>query len=130
MHYASKSLNSAATGTAKAMESGSVQTVCVANNCLCDSVGALSGQDLCLEHFLLKCYERLDWVESLARTRRFETEAAVRAHALLRECANQTLVVSLAQRSLSNLERSRLLEIMLQCGDLQLQLRHPRAAST
>jgi len=73
----------------------------------------------------VKCYERLDWIESIARTRRMETEIAAKAHLLLQECANQTLLVCLHQQSLNNLERSRLLEILLQCSDLRLLLHRP-----
>jgi len=107
------------------MESGSCHSLCAANNCVSDSVIVLSGQNLCLEHFLVKCYERLDWVESIARNHRLETDTAVKARQLLHECANQTLIVCLRQQPLNNLERSRLLEIMLQCSDLQVQLRRP-----
>ncbi|HVM74295.1 MAG TPA: hypothetical protein VMT75_01555 [Candidatus Saccharimonadales bacterium] len=107
------------------MESTSSQVLCGASNCDSNSVIILSGQDLCLEHFLVKCYERLDWVESIARSRRLETDVAAKARELLFECANQTLVVCLGRQPLNNLERSRLLEIMLQCNDLQVQLRRP-----
>lgn len=109
------------------MESGSTQSLCAANNCESGSVIDLSGQELCLEHYFVKCYERLDWVESIARSRRLEMDVASRAHALLRECANQTLIVCLHQhpQPLNNLQRSRLLEIMLHCTDLQVQLRRP-----
>jgi len=107
------------------MHSGSVHSLCAASNCESNSVIVLSGQDLCLEHFLVKCYERLDWVESIARSRRVESDTAAKARELLFECANQTLLVCLSKQSFSNLERSRLLEIMLQCSDLQVQLRRP-----
>lgn len=109
------------------MESTSSPSLCGASNCESGSVIALSGQELCLEHYLVKCYERLDWVESVARSRRLETDVASRAHALLRECANQTLILCLRHhpQPLKNLQRSRLLEIMLHCTDLQVQLRRP-----
>ena len=107
------------------MHSGSVHSLCAASNCESNSVIVLSGQDLCLEHFLVKCYERLDWVESIARGRRVESDTAAKARELLFECANQTLLVCLSKQSFNNLERSRLLEIMLQCSDLQVQLRRP-----
>jgi hypothetical protein len=107
------------------MESGSHQQYCRASNCSSNSIIILSGQDLCLDHFLTKCYERLDWVESVARTRRLETEVAAKAHSLLQECANQTLLVCLRHQPTDNLQRSRLLEILLQCGDLRVLLDRP-----
>jgi len=107
------------------MESGSGQAFCAASNCESNSAVLLSGQNLCLEHFFVKCYERLDWIESIARTRRLETDVAAKARALLQGCANQTLLVCLRAQSLNNLQRSRLLEILLRCGDLQMLLHRP-----
>jgi len=48
-----------------------------------------------------------------------------RARTLLQECANQTLLVCLRHEPLNNLDKSRLLEILLQCGDLQVLLHRP-----
>ena len=41
----------------------------------------------------------------------------------LEECSNRTLAVCLRAEQLTNVERSRLLDILLSCGDLQLMLR-------
>jgi len=124
VHHSGNGSNSAATGMAK-MESGSRQSYCGASNCTSDSIIILWGQNLCLDHFLIKCYEQLDWVESIARIHRPEREVATKAQSLLQECANQTLLVCLRHQPTDNLQRSRLLEILLQCGDLQVSLHRP-----
>jgi len=107
------------------VEPMSGEACCGDSNCASNSIVALAGQQLCLEHFMVKCYERLDWVESIARTRRLEINVAERARVLLQECANQTLLICLRHEPLDKIERSRLLEILLQCGDLQVALRRP-----
>jgi hypothetical protein len=107
------------------IEMGSTHTRCVASDCLGSSVVVLAGQDLCLEHFLAKCYERLDRIEPVVRRCKLDANDAATVRVLLQECANQTLLVCLRHKALNNLQRSRLLEILLQCGDLQVLLDKP-----
>jgi hypothetical protein len=114
-------MNSAATGMAK-MERDANQSRCSAFECTSSGVVVLAGQHLCLDHFLIECYQRLDRIEPVIRNYRLDQEAAGSARAVLQECANQTLLVCLRHPSLNNLERSRLLEILLRCGDLQVLL--------
>ena len=85
----------------------------------------MAGQDFCLPHFFAKCYERLDLIEPVVRNRRLNEQEAMTARALLQECANQTLLVCLRYEPQNNIDRSRLLEILLQCGDLQVLLHRP-----
>jgi hypothetical protein len=67
----------------------------------------------------------LDRIEPVIRSPRLDAQESLKARALLQECANQALRVCLRHEPLSNLERSRLLEILLQCGDLQVLLHRP-----
>jgi hypothetical protein len=73
---------------------------------------------LCLSHFCSSCYELLD---------RFECRNQVSgsAHSNLQmdllvpnECARGALEISLSAKSLGNLERARLLDILLWSGDI------------
>jgi len=98
---------------------------CHAGSCAASAVIALAGQDFCLDHFLAKCYERLALLESMVRARAVDAAWVRNAHSLLEECSNQTLRVCLRHQPLSNLERSRLLDILLLCGELQQTLRNP-----
>lgn len=108
------------------MDTNSRERSCKLDSCASAAITALDHQDLCLNHFLLRCYERLESLDP--RGRRFCTElldvAAMRA--FIEECSRKALDVSLHSTNLSNLERGRLLDILLWAGELFLLLRAPR----
>lgn len=96
------------------------------DSCSGTSIAALDQQDLCLNHFLSRCYEKLEDLDP--RSRRFCSEpldvASMRA--FIEECSRKALDVSLHSKDLTNLERGRLLDILLWAGELFLLLRAPR----
>jgi hypothetical protein len=112
------------------MDTTSVSAHCNASGCENSASIVLAGQDLCLNHFFACCYEQLDKLESRVREGAFEPSETAEAHVFLEECSNRVLYVSMRNQSLTNLERSRLLEILLSCGDLQRMLRHPALRKT
>ena len=91
------------------------------------AVIAFAGRDLCLDHFLPSCFERLAALEDSVDRRSLDDPARLRKiQDSLEECSNQTLLICLRHEPLSNLERSRLLGILLQCEELrQVLLRRP-----
>lgn len=91
---------------------------CKTDSCAKSAVITLAGQELCLDHFLASCYERLDVLEPMIRGRSLDATEVQSVRAILEECSNTTLRVCLRQEHLTNLDRSRLLEILLLCGDL------------
>jgi hypothetical protein len=99
---------------------------CTVDACSGASVTSLAEQDLCLNHFLLRCYDQLEALDP--RHRKFSTAPidlpAMRA--FIEECSRKALDVSLHSENLSNLERGRLLDILLWAGELFLLLRAPR----
>src|SRR5260370_3672800 len=102
-------------------------------NCWVDSCGGaaittLDHQALCLNHFLLRCYEKLEGLDP--RGRKFSAEPVDLAsmRAFIEECSRKALEVSLQSENLSNLQRGRLLDILLWAGELFLLLRAPRLA--
>jgi hypothetical protein len=101
---------------------------CGVDSCAGTATTALDHQDLCLNHFLLRCYERLESLDP--RGRRFCAEPldAAAMRAFIEECSRKALDVSLHSKNLSNLERGRLLDILLWAGELFLLLRAPRFA--
>ena len=108
------------------MDKTTVSTDCNASGCEKTAAIVLAGQDLCLDHFFASCYEQLDKFETRLRLGgTLDTAEASNARIFLEECSNRVLFVSMRSESLNNLERSRLLEILLSCGDLQRQLRRP-----
>jgi hypothetical protein len=98
---------------------------CKTDSCANSAVITLAGQELCLDHFFASCYERLDMVEPMVRGRSVDAAEIQAVRAVLEECSNRALLISLRHEHLNNLDRSRLLEILLLCGDLQLLLSRP-----
>jgi len=121
VHHSEKSLRSAATAAAQAP----IAPRCADSKCDSPGIVALAGQGFCLQHFFTQCYERLDRIDPVVRRPRLDAREVQRARTLLQECANQTLLVCLRHEPLNNLDKSRLLEILLQCGDLQVLLHRP-----
>ncbi|HYL83509.1 MAG TPA: hypothetical protein VE263_04690 [Candidatus Angelobacter sp.] len=114
---------------------GQVDTMVVHGKCsegACDgaATASLDQQAFCLKHFLERCYERLEALDP--RNRQFRTEAASPAEmrAFIEECSRKALDVSLHSENLSNLERGRLLDILLWAGELFLLLRAPQISFT
>ena len=96
---------------------------CNASGCVNSAVVVIAGRDVCLDHFFTSCYEQLDALEPKIRARSLQDAAVHAAKHLLEECSNRALLISLQYKQLTNLERSRLPDILLSCGDLQHLLR-------
>jgi len=110
---------------------GGVDTMLGKRNCRVDSCGGaaittLDHQALCLNHFLLRCYERLEGLDPRGRKFGAEPLDVVSMRAFIEECSRKALDVSLQSENLSNLQRGRLLDILLWAGELFLLLRAPR----
>jgi hypothetical protein len=102
------------------------QRNCTADSCSSAAVTSLDRKALCLNHFLQRCYERLEGLDP--RGRKFSAEPVDLAsmRAFIEECSRKALDVSLQSQNLSNLQRGRLLDILLWAGELFLLLRIPR----
>jgi hypothetical protein len=105
------------------MNIASVKIDCSASGCENSAMIVLDGQHFCLDHFFSSCYDRLDQLEPLVPRCSLGTAEAKAVRAFLQECSDRALFISLRYDLLSNLERSRLLEILLSCSELQLLLR-------
>src|SRR6202158_6436660 len=99
---------------------------CGLGSCGSTAITSLDHQALCLNHFLLRCYEKLEGLDP--RGRRFSAEPVDLAsmRAFIEECSRKALDISLQSQNLSNLQRGRLLDILLWAGELFLLLRAPR----
>jgi hypothetical protein len=95
---------------------------CKAFGCANPAVVGPAGQDVCLEHFFASCYEQLEKIEPLVKGRLVDAAVAQDFCAILEECSQRTVSICFRNEPLTNLERSRLLEILLSCRDLQLKL--------
>src|SRR5580692_644155 len=106
---------------------------CSVASCSGAPVTQLDHQDFCLNHFLLRCYDKLEGLDPRGRRFCSETLDAPAMRAFIEECSRKALDVSLHSDDLTNLQRGRLLDILLWAGELFLLLRVPRfafAAST
>ena len=74
----------------------------------------------------MRCYERLDGLDPRGRKFSAEPVDVVSMRAFIEECSRRALDVSLQSQNLSNLQRGRLLDILLWAGELFLLLRAPR----
>src|SRR6266436_129178 len=99
---------------------------CRVRSCSSAAITTLDHQALCLNHFLLRCYDRLEGLDPRGRKFSAEPLDLVSMRAFVEKCSRKALDVSLQSESLSNLQRGRLLDILLWAGELFLLLRAPR----
>ena len=110
---------------------GGMDTMLGKRNCRVDScsraaITSLDRQALCLNHFLIRCYERLEGLDPRGRKFNIEPVSLASMRAFIEECSRKALDVSLQSQDLNNLQRGRLLDILLWAGELFLLLRAPR----
>ena len=99
---------------------------CQVGSCSGPAITSLDRRTFCLNHFLLRCYEKLEGFDPRGRKFSAEPIDLVSMRAFVEECSRKALDVSLQSENLSNLQRGRLLDILLWAGELFLLLRAPR----
>jgi len=99
---------------------------CSESACDCTAATSLDQQALCLNHFLLRCYAKLEAVDPRGQKSREGRVDLAAMRAFIEECSQKALAVSLQREDLTNLERARLLDILLWASELFLILRAPR----
>lgn len=108
------------------MDTNSLERNCSEDACGCAAITSLDQQALCLNHFLLHCYAELENVDPRGQKPQDAPLDLAGMRAFIEECSRKALEVSLQSENLSNLERGRLLDILLWAGELFLLLRAPR----
>jgi len=94
-----------------------VRKLCVLNGCGDAAVTSFGAQDLCLDHFVSQCYEGLDRLDPRGRPAgRYAERNAMKA--FVDECSRRALEVSLSCEKMNNLQRGRLLDILLWAGEM------------
>jgi hypothetical protein len=99
---------------------------CSAISCGSSSVISLDQQDFCLDHFLHHCYQKLEAVDPRNRKAHSAPMSVASLRAFIEECSRKALDLSLHSENLTNLQRGRLLDILLWAGELFVLLRAPR----
>jgi len=90
---------------------------CQRQGCSQVAVSTFRGERFCLEHFCSRCYQFLEWVSQRLSDQPpgvITIEEALMAD----ECARRTIDICLTSEHLNNLDRARLLDILLWCGDI------------
>jgi hypothetical protein len=98
-------------------------TKCSVASCSNSAITSFAHQDLCLNHFVHECYASLDRLDPRGRNRTETWSEKPALRALIDECSSKAVDVSLRCRDLDNLQRGRLLDILLWTGELSLFLR-------
>jgi hypothetical protein len=93
---------------------------CGVDSCEERRVAAFRNENLCCDHFLGRCYEFLEGIDP---NRDFASNGGQKPEEtkkLIEECAQRTLEVALGNRNLSNVQRARLLDILLWTSDVTI----------
>ena len=91
---------------------------CGRNGCSEPGIATFGAGTLCSEHFLVACYEVLERLDrGMGLSARGATEAR-EAKRVADECVRGVLDVSLNAAQLSNLQKARLLDVLLWAGDI------------
>lgn len=96
---------------------------CSMDSCENAAVAILAQQDLCLDHFLSQCYGYFDLLDARRRGPRLGATDLALTKTFVEECSRQALDVSLRCPNMSNLQRGRLLDILLWAGEFFVVLR-------
>jgi hypothetical protein len=96
---------------------------CSVDRCQSAAAAFLAEQALCLNHFVARCYDQLDRMDPRGRRRPLADAEQANARDFVAECSDQTLNICLQREDLSNLERGRLLDILLWAGELYAMIR-------
>lgn len=112
------------------LELGAISTmfeekICAVDFCEGAAVASMAQQDFCLNHFIDLCYENLQRIDPRGRKQdRVNLDPAL-LRAFIEECSRRALEVALHCDNIDNLQRGRLLDILLWAGELFLLLRAP-----
>jgi len=91
---------------------------CCRPGCAQPAVATLRNETLCLDHFCNRCYEALECIEKRAQSLPANLAFLEEELHVANECARSALHVSFGAHLLHNLDRARLLDILLWSGDI------------
>jgi hypothetical protein len=91
---------------------------CERSDCRNAAVISFGKKSYCFDHFCLECYGLLERAEGNSARISSQTSSNREEIEALDECAQRALEISLSEIELDNLDRARLLDILLWSGDL------------
>jgi hypothetical protein len=101
------------------------EKICAVDFCEGAGVASLAQQDFCLNHFIELCYENLQRIDPRSQQGGRPPVDLPTLRAFIEECSRRALDVALHCEDINNLQRGRLLDILLWAGELFLLLRAP-----
>jgi hypothetical protein len=99
--------------------------ICAVDFCEGAAVASLAQQNFCLNHFIDLCYENLQRIDPRGQKHGRMPLDLPSLRAFVEECSHRTLEVALHCETIDNLQRGRLLDILLWAGELFLLFRVP-----
>lgn len=103
--------------------------ICAVDFCEGAAVASLAQQDFCLNHFIDLCYENLQRIDPrMQKIGRLPLELPA-LRTFIEECSQRALDVALHCKEIDNLQRGRLLDILLWAGELFFCCALPSAVS-
>lgn len=109
----------------------SATSVCCVTGCERSPAAELEVRALCRGHFITTCYELFDEYSRWLEENRFRESNTELVRRFLCECTRQATELSRNPADLDNLERARLLDLVLRASELSRQLRRsPRKVTS
>lgn len=103
---------------------------CGIASCGQQALAALDGEAFCREHFILVCYKRLDHYNEVRKGPGLIAEDTESVRRFIHECTRAADHIEHTAQNLDNLERAKLLHIILTASELGRHLRRsPRKAA-
>lgn len=96
---------------------------CSVAACELGGVSSIDGEALCLSHFIDVCYTRLEGYEELRKAQRLGVADAESMRHFIHECSRHADEIEHTAEGLDNLERAKLLHIILTASELGRHLR-------
>lgn len=103
---------------------------CGATGCEQKVISFIDGETLCLTHFIDLCYTRLERYDELRKQNCLSVTEAESMRHFIHECSRQADEIEHTSKNLDNLQRAKLLHIILSASELGRFLRRsPRKAA-
>jgi hypothetical protein len=100
-------------------------------DCHEEVASSIEGEALCRSHFISVCYSRLEQYEEMRVGRGLDIADAETMREFIQECSQQADAIENTTKDLDNLERAKLLHIVLSANELGRHLRRsPRKEAT
>lgn len=104
---------------------------CAAEACTETSVATLDERGVCRAHFLAGAYRHLESIAAQINEPNFHSQQGESASCFLEQCMREATNIACAAELLNNLERAKILDILLWASELYVRLRRgPRVRAS